>query len=128
MTHDIAMDPLYRDIILDMYRHPRNKKKIDPCTACARVVNTSCGDDIEVYVLIDNKLVTDIGHMGQGCAISQAGASLLTEALKGASVDMISTWNADTVLALFPVAIPPMRHGCALLAWHSLTQALTHTV
>ena len=132
---------LYQELILDHYRKPRNFSALDAATQEARGHNPLCGDRISVYLMVDGEVVKDVSFQGAGCAISTASASLMTEAVKGKSVDEVralfhrfhdfmtgaqGTGPADLgkLEALSGVRQIPIRIKCATLAWHTLKAAL----
>lgn len=83
-----GLEDLYREIILDHYRTPRNRGELPtPPASVAQGHNPLCGDEITVYLQIDGDLVSDVKVGGQGCSISQSSASMMTQAIKGRSVD-----------------------------------------
>lgn len=85
-----GLEDLYREIILDHYRSPRNRGELPtPPAAVARGHNPLCGDEITVYLQVDGDQVTDVKVGGQGCSISQSSASMMTQAVKGHSVDEV---------------------------------------
>ena len=89
----MPLDELYKDIILDHYEYPRNKGSIEgtACT-CAGGDNPICGDSFDVCILLDNDHVEAIAFEGRGCAISQASASMMTEAVEGKAVAEVRRW------------------------------------
>lgn len=133
---------LYRDVIVDHNRHPRNFGRLDPADAHADGYNPLCGDRLTVYVSLDGERIREAKFEGSGCAISVASASLLTEAVKGKSrtevrelFDSIHTLltqhdaSVDTerlgkLAALGGVREFPARVKCASLCWHTLNAAL----
>lgn len=135
---------LYQQVILDHNKAPRNFRKIDNATNHAEGYNPLCGDNVTVYLIIDeNNIIQDISFQGSGCAISKASASLMTSMLKGKSVeeaeklfnkfhDLVTDKLGDEVnldefgkLAVFAgVKEFPARVKCASLAWHTLMNAL----
>ena len=135
------LQALYQEVILDHNRAPRNHHAMT-CSSCeARGVNPLCGDKLTVYVLIKQGVIEDVSFVGEGCAISQASASLMTEALKGKTEAEVETLfeafhalltqdDAPTPpmlgkLAVFEgVRAFPARVKCATLAWHALDAAL----
>lgn len=133
---------LYQDIILDHYKHPRGKTALDTPLASAHHVNPTCGDEVTVDVAADAEGRLILGYQGQGCSISQASASVMSELLEGASVEesvavreafvamMHSQGNAepdeDVIgdgVAFVGVAKYPARVKCALLPWMALQDA-----
>jgi nitrogen fixation protein NifU and related proteins len=142
-----GLDDLYREIILDHYRSPRNRGELPPPASHAVGHNPLCGDEIDVYLQVDDGVVSDIKVGGQGCSISQSSASMMSQAVKGKSVDDVKALVkkfkglmsvdevdgdehvADVPLgdleALQGVVKFPVRIKCATLAWNTLTEALT---
>ncbi|MFP4590347.1 MAG: iron-sulfur cluster assembly scaffold protein [Halobacteriales archaeon] len=114
---DLGSD-IYRQQILDHYRHPRNYGELDEPTFSHVGENTMCGDHIELDVRLDDETGTieAVAFRGDGCAISQASASLLTEELVGKTLDDVEALDRDDVLDLLGVDISPMRIKCAVLA------------
>jgi nitrogen fixation NifU-like protein len=133
---------LYRDVILDHNRHPRNFGRIEPADGRAEGHNPLCGDRLSVFVRMEGERVADIRFEGKGCAISTASASLMTEAVKGrdrtairALFDKVHALltRADAapdglgkLAALSGVREFPVRVKCASLCWHTLNAALEH--
>ena len=132
---------LYQEIIIDHNRNPRNHRVIENATSEAKGFNPLCGDKLTVYVQIDHGVIDDISFVGCGCAISQASASLMTDALQGKTVDEahqlferfhtmvtsdeeIPQLTLDKLTVLAGVRTFPARVKCATLAWHTLEAAL----
>lgn len=134
---------LYQEVILDHGRNPRNHRFPEPYNREGRGYNPLCGDKITLRLQLDGDKISDIGFLGQGCAISQASCSTMTEALKGKNLaeaqalfekfhvmvtgDDGSDDDLDALgkLAVFGgVREFPMRVKCATLGWHTLNQAL----
>ena len=85
-----GLEDLYREIILDHYRSPRNRGSLEtPPAVVAQGHNPLCGDEIQVYLLVDGDMVKDVKVGGQGCSISQSSASMMTSAVKGRSIDEV---------------------------------------
>jgi nitrogen fixation NifU-like protein len=144
-----ALEDLYREIILDHYRSPRNRGELPtPPAVVAQGHNPLCGDEITVYLQLDGDRVSDVKVDGQGCSISQSSASMMSQAIKGHTVDevralvkrfkgMMTIEDADgddaepapevslgDLEALQGVVKFPVRIKCATLAWNTLLQAL----
>lgn len=118
-------EELYKEFILDLYRHPLNKKKLADYDIEQKGVNASCGDEIHIYIKLDvNNKVKDVGFEGQGCAISQAAASLLTEEVKGKKVQEIMALTEKDITKLLNVEVMYTRKKCALLCLNALQEAL----
>jgi nitrogen fixation protein NifU and related proteins len=119
-----GMDELYRDFILDHYRHPRNAGTLENPDATFEDNNPLCGDKIRMDLRIRDGIVEDVKFSGRGCAISQASASLLTEQIKGKPVDQVTRLGKEDVLENLGITISAARLKCALLGLKVLTQAL----
>ncbi len=115
---------IYQDLILDHYRNPRNFGCLDHATNGSEAKNLSCGDRLEMTVLIKNEKVDDIRFQGEGCAISQAAASMLTEYAKGKSAKSLLALEPKDVLELLAIELSPVRMKCALLSLEMLKKAL----
>lgn len=106
---------IYKDIILDYYRNPRNFGDLPEPDVRAKDSNPLCGDIIEMQLKIKDGRVDDIRFKGKGCAISQASASMLTEAVKGKTLEEIKAMGKPYVLELLGIDPGPTRIKCALL-------------
>jgi nitrogen fixation NifU-like protein len=109
------MDDFYRDYILDHYRSPRNFGRLDAPDASAEDFNPLCGDEIRMEFNVENGIVADVRFSGKGCAISQASASMLTEAMKGMNLEDVARLSKDVVLENVGIGISPTRMKCAML-------------
>ncbi|WP_324717911.1 SUF system NifU family Fe-S cluster assembly protein [Carboxydochorda subterranea] len=136
-----GMEDLYREVILDHYRAPRNKGSLEHADASCHLHNPLCGDDITLALAVEGDVIRDARFVGQGCSISQASASMMTEAIKGKTVaearelidrfsrlmrGEIAPGEADLgdLEALSGVSRFPVRVKCALLAWEALDKDL----
>jgi nitrogen fixation NifU-like protein len=149
----MALEELYREVILDHYRNPRNRGHLESPDATAEGVNPLCGDEINIEVSFDGDVVDEVAVEGQGCSISQSSASMMTEAIKGKTkseiADLVSRFrkmmsleeSEDTGLdperpgsvlgdieALQGVRQYPVRIKCASLGWNTLMEALEEEV
>jgi nitrogen fixation NifU-like protein len=132
---------LYQEVILDHNRRPRNFRTIDGASRTQEGYNPLCGDRLTLYVTLDGNRIADVAFQGSGCAISKASASLMTEALKGKTVDearalfeqfhdMVTSPPETTapdlgkLSALSGVREYPTRIKCASLPWHTLKAAV----
>lgn len=139
----MEMNELYNQIIVENSRAPWNRRRVEGATVSLEGVNPSCGDDIVLELRIEDGIVEDAGFVGDGCAISQASASLMIDLIKGKTVEearkrlnlflaMIKGEMADQeavdmledAAALQGVSHMPARVKCAVLAWHTLEEAL----
>ena len=115
---------IYKDIILDYYRHPRNNGDLPDANVRAKDSNPLCGDIIEMQLKIGDGKISDIRFKGKGCAISQASASMLTEAAKGKTVEEVKAMEKAYVLDLLGIDPGPTRIKCALLGLKVLKLAV----
>ena len=111
------MDDMYREVILDHYKNPRNKGTLDPHDFSYEDENPLCGDKLRIDVRLDDEQrVKEVAFSGRGCAISQASASMLTEAIIGKTVDEVKQMNKDDILDMLGIELGPVRLKCALLS------------
>ena len=143
----MELKELYQEIILDHGKNPRNKGKCEGYTNDAKAHNPLCGDKVHIYLKLNNeKLIEDLSFEGEGCAISLASASILTELTKGKDLSFIKKISEDflsmiknrskitlnsltedqvtTITSLSGVQEFPMRVKCATMAWHTLLSAV----
>ncbi len=137
----MALDDIYKEVILDHYKKPRNKHDNPNAELTCTRNNPLCGDEITVYVHEDDAKVADVSFTGAGCSISQSSASMMTEAVAGQTVDEALRLAADfrgmmagevepdeqefgDLVALKGVVRYPIRIKCAVLAWDVLQEAL----
>ena len=120
------MDNLYRDFILEHYKHPHNKGYLDPHDLHFADSNPTCGDEMSMTLRLDGagSAIADVAFDGRGCAISQASASILTDGLRGQSLDEVKEMNPKDLLDELGVPIGPARLKCALLAYKVLQGAV----
>ncbi len=120
------MDALYRDYILDHYKNPRNFGTLDPHDLEAHDHNPLCGDELGVHLVVDGAgTITDLRFHGQGCAISQASASIASEELIGMKAADVQSLGADWMVDLLGIPISPTRRKCALLSLKVMRGATT---
>jgi len=111
------MDELYRDNILDHYKNPRNFGELEPHDLEFHDHNPLCGDELGVHLVVDDEgRIADLRFHGQGCAISQAAASIASEDLIGMPVSEVPELSADWVLDRLGIEVSPTRRKCALLS------------
>ncbi|MBI4277301.1 MAG: SUF system NifU family Fe-S cluster assembly protein [Armatimonadetes bacterium] len=137
----MALDDLYREVILDHYSHPRNRGALDPADIKVEGANPLCGDELAFYLRVADGRVSEVRFEGHGCSISQASASMMTEQILGKTLEeargLIETFKAmmrgqdpredrdvGDLVALQGVRKFPVRIKCATLAWVALQQGL----
>jgi nitrogen fixation NifU-like protein len=137
----LSLEDLYKEVILDHYRAPRNKGHLDPHDVALERNNPLCGDEIELFLRFDGDTVNGIAFEGKGCSISQASASMMTEKIQGLDAKEAAAvaqsikrmmageeeGDADTLgdlVALKGVVKYPVRIKCALLGWNTLLEGL----
>jgi nitrogen fixation NifU-like protein len=137
----LSLEELYKEVILDHYRSPRNKGRLDPHDVALERNNPLCGDEIELFVKFDGDKVEGIAFEGKGCSISQASASMMTEKIHGLGTkEAIEVTESikrmmggeeegdpnelGDLVSLKGVVKYPVRIKCALLGWNTLQEAL----
>ena len=137
----MALDDIYKEVILDHYKNPRNKHDLPTAELSCTRNNPLCGDEITVFVHEEGDTIAQVAFMGAGCSISQSSASMMTEAVAGQPVDQARALAADfrgmmagevepdedgfgDLIALKGVVKYPIRIKCAVLAWDVLQEAL----
>ena len=111
------MDDLYREVIIEHYKNPSHRGKLEPHDISFADNNPLCGDHIQIDLRVgDDGLVTDARFDGHGCAISQASADLLVESIIGKPLDDVKKLNKESVLELLGIDLGPVRLKCALLS------------
>ena len=139
----MALEELYKEVILDHYKNPRNKRGLPGAELSCRKNNPLCGDEITIHAHIGDGRVAEVTFEGSGCSISQASASMLTESLTGLSVREAEKIASDfrgmmegkvepdeesfgDLIALKGVVKYPVRIKCAVLAWDVFQEALAN--
>jgi nitrogen fixation protein NifU and related proteins len=118
-------EQLYREVILDHYKAPRNHGLLDPADAVAEGQNPLCGDEIRVTVRFGpGDILEQVGFEGQGCAISQAATSMLSELVTGRTAQDIASMPKEELLEEIGIPLTPVRLKCALLGLGVLKVAL----
>ncbi len=118
-------EQLARELILDHARHPRHQKALEHPNASAEGQNPLCGDELQIDLRIDDDgTIADIHFHGQGCSISQAATSMLTEIVVGKSVEEAAALEGDDVTGLIGIPLSPVRLKCALLGLGVMKVAL----
>ncbi|HZP56643.1 MAG TPA: SUF system NifU family Fe-S cluster assembly protein [Dehalococcoidia bacterium] len=135
------LDELYRELILDHYKNPRNRKKLAHADVVAEGYNPVCGDEVEMELDFDGETLTDIGIVGRGCSISQASGSMMSDLVQGKSIaeirrladefkqmmtdaDAPAPEDLGDLEALQGVAKFAVRVKCATLPWHTLADGI----
>lgn len=120
------MSSIYQDIILDHYRFPRNFGTIENPSNSVDVSNPLCGDKLHIDIKEKDSKIEEISFSGEGCAISIASASMLTEYAKGKPKDELKKIESDFILKeLLQIQLTPNRVKCALLSWEALVKVLS---
>lgn len=137
----VSLEDLYKEVILDHYRDPRNKGRLDPHDVALERNNPLCGDEIELFLKLNGDTLEGIAFDGKGCSISQASASMMTEKVQGLSAKdarslaesikrmMAGDEEGDMeelgdLVSLKGVVKYPVRIKCALLGWNTLIEGL----
>lgn len=136
----MALDELYREVILDHYTHPRNKGTMDDPDIKVEGANPLCGDELSIYVKLAGGKISEVKFLGRGCSISQASASMMTAQIKGKTLEeakeLVDRFKAmmhgepvgeeelGDLMALQGVRKFPVRIKCATLSWVALEQGM----
>ena len=142
----VSLDSMYQQIIIDHYKHPHHHEVLDPFDAEVHHVNPTCGDEVTLRIRLDQGVIADIGWQGEGCSISQASTSVMSELVVGKAVDdamvlqqkflelMQSQGSVDLTdadqdelddaVAFEGVSKYPARVKCALLGWMAMKSAV----
>ena len=137
----LSLEELYKEVILDHYRAPRNKGRLDPHDVALERNNPLCGDEIELFLQFEGDTLAGVAFEGKGCSISQASTSMMTEKVKGLSAKdagelaesikrmMAGEEDGDAdslgdLISLKGVVKYPVRIKCALLGWNTLLEGL----
>lgn len=119
------MNDLYRDEILDHYRHPQNFGELEGADRTARIANPLCGDTVQLSLKFEGDArVVDARFVGQGCALSIAATSMLTEFVKGKDLRTLGELRDADIFDLVGIKPGPMRQKCVLLVFEALKQLL----
>jgi nitrogen fixation NifU-like protein len=120
-----GMDDLYREQILEHHRRPHNQGTLAAPSISLEGRNPNCGDVINLQLQVsDAGVITDVAFLGKGCAISQAGTSLITDELRGKSLDEVLSLGSPFVMELLGVEVGPARVHCALLGLETTQKAI----
>ena len=137
----LSLEELYKEVILDHYRAPRNKGRVDPHDVALERNNPLCGDELELFLRYDGDTLEAVGFEGKGCSISQASASMMTEKIMSLPIKDASALaesikrmmageeegdpnELGDLVSLKGVVKYPVRIKCALLSWNTLLEAL----
>ena len=115
---------LYQEELMDHFKNPRNYGKLENPDFSGEDDNPSCGDRISITGLVENGQITDIQFEGKGCVLSQATTSMLTEHLKGKSVEEAASLTEKDILEMVGLELGPVRMKCALLPFMVLKNAI----
>ena len=111
------MDDMYREVILDHYKNPRHRGTLDPADISYTDENPLCGDRIRIDLRVDqDNRIAEVAFSGQGCAISQASASMLTEEILGKTLEEVKRLDKQDILDMLGIDLGPVRLKCALLS------------
>ena len=116
----MSFDDLYRQNILEHYQNPRNFGTLEHPDISAEDSNPLCGDEIRIDLLVKGGVIEDVRFSGKGCSISRAAASMLTEEIRGKTLEEVKRIGKDDVLEMLGIELGPVRLKCALLALKTL--------
>ena len=117
-------DFLYQDTILEHYRHPHHWRELPEAEVSSTLSNPSCGDELTVYLVLENNMIRDISFTGVGCAISIAAASMLSDVVIGKKIGKVLDMDKNDIISLLGVSISPARERCSTLALETMKKAV----
>ena len=118
-------DEIYRENILDHFKHPRNFGKLTEYNLSSKEFNPVCGDQIELFIKLKNNKVEDVKFTGKGCAISMASISMLTEKIRGLNLEELRNLNKEDILEMIGIQLGVVRMKCGLLSLKALLNGLS---
>lgn len=118
------MSNLYLKHILEHSKAPHNQGVLNPCSGKSEKYNPLCGDKISVTLKVKNNIIEDIKFMGEGCAISQAAMSMLTDEFKGKSIEYAKNFSKEDIIDMLGIELSPTRLKCAILGRDAVISAL----
>ena len=124
LTLGFKIVDLYQANILEHYKHPHRRGKLESPTAHNEHANPLCGDRVEIYLLVDKGKIADAKFSGEGCVLSQAASSILMDELIGKNSDDVKKWSAEKILDMLKIKVGPNRLKCASLSLDSVQAAL----
>ncbi|MEE8390694.1 MAG: SUF system NifU family Fe-S cluster assembly protein [Anaerolineae bacterium] len=119
------MGNVYREHILDHYRHPRNQGTLDEADISCELDNPVCGDVVRLDVRVSDGRVSEVQFSGRGCVISMASASMLTEEIRGKTVEELGGLTDEDVFGMMGITLGPVRAKCGLLPLRVLHEGLS---
>lgn len=119
-------EEIYKENIIDHYKHPHNKRILAHPTIMHRELNPICGDEITIYLRIQNDVVSEVAFQGHGCAISQAAISMLTDKLKSMPLAEVRKITKEDILTILGIPISIVRMKCALLSLKAVHEGIKH--
>ncbi|HLD06396.1 MAG TPA: iron-sulfur cluster assembly scaffold protein [Candidatus Nanoarchaeia archaeon] len=120
----MGIEEIYREHILDLYKHPHNSGKLPAYAFRRRELNPVCGDQIELFVQLSGGKVAAASFVGHGCAISQAAASLLTDFVRGRDLASLKQVSREDIMQMLGITLGPVRMKCALLPLKALVKGV----
>ena len=115
---------IYKENIIDHYKKPHNKRQIEDPSCIEKGINPLCGDHLELFLKVENQKVVDVSFEGDGCAISQASISMLTDFVLGKDLTELKNLTEDEIYDLLGIPISHTRRKCALLSLNTLQKAI----
>ena len=119
-----GIEMMYQENILEHYKNPHNHGRIENATTHNHEYNPLCGDEIDLYLIIENGIVKEVKFYGRGCAISQSSASMLTDKIKGKKLDELKKITKEEILEMIGIPLSAVRLKCALLSLDTLRSSI----
>ncbi len=115
---------IYMENIIDLYKNPLNQGRMEDASVSHRAHNPLCGDEVTIDLLVKDQKIADVKQRGVGCAISQASVSLLTEEIKGMTLEDVMAVSKDEVIDMLGIELGPVRLKCALIGLEAIHEAI----
>ncbi len=122
----MSNEQLYKEVILDLYRNPLHNKTLDSFDVEHTGHNPTCGDRVVMQIKFDGERISDIGWTGEGCAISLAALSLITDEVKGKAKNDVQQITQEQMIAMLGIPISHTRLKCALIGWQTIQNSIEH--
>ncbi len=117
-------EEIYKENILDHFRNPRNFGELKICEICHSELNPTCGDMVKIFVKLKENKIKEAKFKGNGCAISMASASMLTEKIKGKNLGEVKKMNDDEINRMLGISLGPVRAKCGMLSLKTLLKGI----
>lgn len=117
---------IYKDELLEHFKDPQNFGELDNYSVKSKITNPFCGDEIEMYLIVQKDKIKEVSFTGQGCVLSISAASLLTEEIKNITLEELKKYQEHNILEMLNVEISETRKKCAMLPLSTIKDCIKH--